>query len=79
MSRRKQSDDGLAYLQQYPRLRKWINQCVTCQAIGLKPEMPVQIGPGVAAENLRRVFRDLRLNATGQCEQCDKPREANAE
>jgi hypothetical protein len=75
----KQPNDGLKYLQHYPRLRKWINQCVACQALGHKPEMPLQIGPGVAAQNLRRYFKALGLNATGLCEQCADTLQANAE
>jgi hypothetical protein len=63
-------NDGLAYLQDYPRLRKWINQCVACQELGNKPDMSVQIGPGVASQNLRRFFRAMWVNAAGLCEQC---------
>ena len=66
----KYSNDGLLYLQEYPRLRKWINQCAACQQIGYKPEMPKQIGPGVAAQYLRRFFPQMGLDAAGLCEQC---------
>ena len=64
------SNDGLLYLQDYPQLRKWINQCVACQQVGSKPELPDSIGVGVAARNLRRYFRPLLLNEIGLCEQC---------
>jgi hypothetical protein len=66
----KHANDGLLYLQDYPRLRRWINQCVGCQRLGYKPEMPEQIGPGIAAQNLRRLFPELDVNAAGLCEQC---------
>jgi hypothetical protein len=68
----KQPDDGLLYLQAYPRLQKWINQCVGCQRNGYKPEMPEQIGPGVVAQNLRRFFPKMGLNDVGLCEQCGR-------
>ena len=64
------SNDGLLYLQDYPKLRQWINQCVACQQVGYKPELPDSIGVGVAARNLRRYFRPLFLNEIGLCEQC---------
>jgi hypothetical protein len=65
-----QPNDGLLYLQQYPRLRKWINQCVACQQIGYRPELPEQIGPGFAAQHLRRYFREMGVDAAGLCNQC---------
>jgi hypothetical protein len=66
----KQRNDGLLYLQQYPRLKKWINQCAVCQRLGRKAEMPDEIEPGVAARNLRRYFTEMSLDAIGRCEQC---------
>lgn len=72
-------NDGLLYLQQYPRLRKWINQCVMCQRLGYNPAMPEQIGPGVAAQNLRRFFPKMSLNAVALCEQCAAARTEQSE
>jgi hypothetical protein len=66
----KHANEGLLYLQDYPSLRKWINQCVACQRLGHKPEMPEQIGPGGAAQNLRRYFPEMGVDAAGLCEQC---------
>ena len=66
----KQHNEGLLYLQDYPRLRKWINQCVACQRLGYRPDMPKDLGPGVAAQNLRRFFPEMDVNAAGLCEQC---------
>ena len=60
------------YLGQYPDLQKWLNVCLTCGARGYKPELPENIYPhfNVAAMNLRKYFRPLRLNDLGHCEQC---------
>jgi hypothetical protein len=65
-----QPNDGLLYLQDYPRLRKWINQCVGYQRLGHKPELPAQVGVGVAAQNLRRYFPEMAVDSAGLCEQC---------
>ncbi len=67
---------GNEYLTMYPKLRRWMNQCVACQRQGYKPEMPDDIYPGVAARNLRRFFEPLELDDNGFCEQC---REAEVE
>jgi len=66
----KNKDEGKSYLQIYPELRKWINQCVACQREGYKPNMPEDIFPGVAAENIRKYFRELELNEIGLCSIC---------
>ena len=58
------------YLQEYPRLLKWINQCVACQHKGYKPELPEELPPGFAAQNLRKYFDELQLNENGLCPQC---------
>lgn len=69
-------NNGNRYLQNYPRLWKWINKCVGCQTIGYKPELPANItrkGGMVtgAAQNLRRFFNELRINEDGFCDQCE--------
>ena len=60
-------DDGLLYLDTYPWLGKWINQCVACQRLGYRPELPEK---HVAARNLRSYFPELALNDQGLCDQC---------
>ena len=59
-----------AYLTQYPKLCRWIRQCVSCQRQGYDSDLPEQIGVGVAAQNLRRNFESLQLNEHGLCEKC---------
>ena len=66
----KERNDGLLYLRDYPQLRKWMNQCVACQRLGYKPEMPDEITPGFGAKNLRRYFAELEVNEVGLCSQC---------
>lgn len=62
------------YLKQYPKLKKWINECSVCHAKGYKPEMPETIGGegSVAAQNLRRYLLPMHINELGLCTQCSR-------
>jgi hypothetical protein len=66
--------DGMEYLDMYPGLRKkWINQCIGCQEIGYKPDLPKVLYPATAAAaNLRRYFNVLELNEFGLCNLCSR-------
>ncbi len=66
------SQAGEAYLRDYPALEKWINQCVNCQKRGYKKEIPLNIHPGVASQNIRRYFKPLELNDRGLCDECER-------
>lgn len=60
--------EGEVYLEMYPYLRrKWMNQCVACQIIGYKPELPLE-----EWLNLSKYFNSLSLNHIGLCEVCDR-------
>jgi hypothetical protein len=72
-----QPNDGLLYLQDYPRLRKWINQCVACQRLGHKPGLPEQLGKGRAAHHLRKYFPEMAVDASGLCDQCSAAKRRN--
>jgi hypothetical protein len=65
--------ESYLYLKMYPRLRKWINQCVACQTMGHRPDMPHD---EPWSKNLARYFPELPLNSTGLCAQCGKMDEA---
>jgi hypothetical protein len=62
--------DADIYLRDHPSLRKWINQCATCNRQGHKPELPLNIPDSAAPKNLRSFFPLLELNAEGLCDQC---------
>jgi hypothetical protein len=62
--------DKDSYLKQYPEAKKWLNQCIICQSVGYKPELPEKIHPGYLAENIRRFFLALTVNEISACEQC---------
>ncbi len=73
-------DEGLDYIKQYPKLRKWINTCICCGSTGYNPELPEALtknwGQGefttAAARNIRKYFNLLRVNELGICETCQK-------
>lgn len=64
------TNKGEAYLKKYPRLQKWIKQCVNCQERGYDPAMPDLVGPGVGT-SLKRWFSPLSLNEHGVCNKCE--------
>jgi hypothetical protein len=64
-------DDARLYLQMYPKLRKWLNRCVICQREGCRPDLPADLPPGAAAQNLRGYFGTLELNDKGICAMCE--------
>lgn len=65
------------YIKQYPEVKRWLNQCVVCQAIGYKPEMPKEIHPGLLAQNIRKYFSPLSINELGICEDCVRAAESH--
>jgi hypothetical protein len=58
------------YLKQYPEANRWLNQCIICQSIGYKPEMPEKIHPGYLADNLRKMLSPLEVNELRVCSSC---------
>ncbi|MBI2271638.1 MAG: hypothetical protein HYU69_14940 [Bacteroidetes bacterium] len=67
MSKSREKD---LYLKEFPEIRKWLNECQICHAIGYKPELPVKIYPRLMAENIRGLFGPLTVNYISICEDC---------
>ena len=73
-------NEGLNYIKQYPKLKKWINTCICCGSIGYNPELPEDLtdnwGQGeyttLAARFIRKYFNPLKVNELGICETCQK-------
>ena len=59
------------YRKQYPQCEKWLQQCLICQTVGYKPEMPEQIGEGLLSQTIRKLYNELELNEIGLCEVCE--------
>ena len=60
------------YIKQYPEMRKWLNECVICQTIGYKPDLPEDIHAGVLAQNIRKFFKELEVDDINICVNCGK-------
>lgn len=63
-------NDRELYLKQYPEIRRWLNQCIICQTIGYKPDLPDNITPGMMAQNIRKYFTVLSVDELSICDEC---------
>lgn len=70
MSSKKREIDQ--YAKMYPKISKWLNECIICHSIGYKPEMPESINPGMLAENIRKQYPPLKVNEINLCEECER-------
>lgn len=71
--------EGDAYLDAYPEMRRWINECTTCHDRGWNPSLPDRLTARASggeitiggAHTLRRYFpRPLTLDEHGRCPVC---------
>ena len=65
---------GEEYLDLYPKLHKWINECVSCHVKGYNPNMPEEIypHPSFASNNIRSLFKPLELDENSLCKDCSR-------
>lgn len=64
--------DKDAYVKQYPNAKKSLNECIICQMVGYKPEIPQDIYPGLLAQNIRKMFSPLPVTELSICQECAK-------
>ncbi len=70
-------NEGEEYIQAFPHLKKWINECNGCHTKGYDPAMPEHIGEtewNLAAYYVKKYFKPQTLDENGFCEQCAKHR-----
>ena len=64
------------YLNTYPDLLKWINECPICHAKGYRPDMPDTVGsslfPEFAARYIRKNLKPLPVDDMGFCNTCSR-------
>ncbi len=66
---------GEEYIKVFPKLKKWINECVCCHRKGYDPNMPKTIGTvegNLGAKTIRQYFKPLSVNEHRLCEVCAK-------
>ena len=63
------------YANMFPNIRKWLNQCIQCQAVGRKKDLPIA-DPGSGDEhmfyNIRKMWDVLELSESGLCDICER-------
>ena len=73
----KKEDQGESYINQFPQLKKWINECICCHKKGYKPNMPDKIFANdfsLEVYFIKKYYKPLVLNEEGLCEVCSKIR-----
>ena len=68
-------DKGENYINTFPKLKKWINECMCCHRKGYKPDMPETISIVEGAMDtyfIKKYFKPLQINEDGLCETCEK-------
>ena len=73
--KRLKGNEGEIYINSFPKLKKWINECLCCYEKGYNPAMPEKITiveGSLEVYNIKRLFKPLSLNQDGLCPQCEK-------
>lgn len=71
----KKINKGEEYINTFPKLKKWINECSLCHKKGYDPFMPDKITTedgSLEVYYLKKYFKPLSLNKDGFCQQCEK-------
>ena len=69
----RKKNEGEKYIESFPRLHKWINECCGCHQKGYDPNMPEKISVVEGALDvyfIKKYFKPLPLTEDGLCEQC---------
>lgn len=64
---------GIEYINKFPKIKKWINECCICHVVGYDPDMPQHIGGeySMSSDFIKKYFKPLKLN-NGVCSDCEK-------
>jgi len=74
----RKQDAKTNWLNAFPRVRKFLNQCVIYQEIGYDSEkINRKRGQGFQ-KNLRKYFRPLEVNDVGICADCARREDVNS-
>lgn len=65
---------GEEYINKFPKLNKWINECNCCHEKGYNPAMPDKISVvegSLEVYYIKKYFKPLFLNEDGICKTCE--------
>lgn len=68
-------NNGEEYIKQFPKLKKWINECICCHCKGYKPDLPDKItvvDGSMEVYFIKKYFKPLKVNDKGLCDVCEK-------
>ena len=71
----KKNNQGEEYINAFPKLKKWINECSCCHTKGYNPHMPekiTKVDGSLETYYIKKYFNPLYLNENGLCLQCEK-------
>lgn len=71
----KKNNKGEEYIKAFPKLKKWINECLCCHEKGYNPSMPDKItivDGSLEVYYIKKYFKPLYVNEDGLCSQCEK-------
>lgn len=62
------------YADMFRHIRKWINQCVVCQQVGHKADLPIGSSSRDIHifDNIKKYWEPLVINELGLCEVCER-------
>lgn len=71
----KKIDKGQEYIDTFPKLKKWINECSACNRKGYDPNMPKKITTIDGSQEvyfIKKYFKPFTVNENGLCATCEK-------
>jgi hypothetical protein len=66
---------GDSYIEKFPKLKKWINECKCCHSKGYNPNLPkkiTEVDDSLEVYYLKKYFKPLYINKDGICKTCEK-------
>ncbi len=73
--KKRNGNEGKEYVNSFPNLKKWINECICCHELGYNPLMPEKISTvegSLEVYYIKKYFKPLPLNEYGLCPLCEK-------
>lgn len=69
------ANNGEDYINSFPTLKKWINECNCCHRRGYNPDMPERISSFTGSLDtyyIKKYFEPLPINEDGICPYCEQ-------